>query len=43
MYEIPEELQHLQVLLDRSIEQAGAFLRHSLSRVDEELQESPNN
>lgn len=29
MYETPDEIEHLQVLLDRSIEQAGAFLRSS--------------
>ena len=29
MYETPEEIQHLQALLDRSIEQAGTFLRSS--------------
>ena len=29
MYETPEEIQYLQTLLDRSIEQAGTFLRRS--------------
>ncbi len=29
MYETLEEIQHLQALLDRSIEQAGEFLRQS--------------
>ena len=29
MYETPEDIQSLQVLLDRSIEQAGVFLRES--------------
>lgn len=29
MYETSAEIEHLQALLDRSIEQAGAFLRSS--------------
>ena len=29
MYETPEEIEYLQALLDRSIEQAGEFLRSS--------------
>jgi len=29
MYETPDEIQHLQALFDRSIEQAGTFLRAS--------------
>lgn len=36
MYETPEELEHLQALLDRSIERAGSFLRSSFIMPDEE-------
>ena len=33
MYETLEEIQHLQALLDRSIEQAGEFLRSSFEML----------
>jgi len=34
MYETPEDIQNLKALLDRSIEQAGAFLRQSFEIPD---------
>jgi len=37
MYETAEAMQHLQDLLDRSIEQAGAFLRRSFEMPDHSL------
>jgi hypothetical protein len=37
MYETPEEIEHLQQLLDRSIEQAGAFLRSSFEMPSHSL------
>lgn len=37
MYETAEDLQHLQDLLDRSIKQAGAFLRQSFQMPDHSL------
>lgn len=37
MYEAVEEIQHLQGLLDRSIEQAGVFLRESFEMPDHSL------
>lgn len=37
MYETPEENQHLQTLLERSIEQAGAFLRSSFETPSHSL------
>jgi hypothetical protein len=37
MYETREDIQHLQVLLDQSIEQAGAFLRESFQMPDHSL------
>lgn len=37
MYETPEDFQQLQNLIDRSIEQAGAFLRQSFQMPDHSL------
>lgn len=37
MYETPEDIHLLQALLDRSIEQAGAFLRQSFQMPNHSL------
>ncbi|GCE08460.1 pyridoxamine 5'-phosphate oxidase family protein [Dictyobacter aurantiacus] len=37
MKETPEDLQHLQIILDQSFEQAGSFLRHSFQMPDHSL------
>jgi hypothetical protein len=37
MYETLDDIQHLQMLLDRSIEQAGVFLRESFEMPDHSL------
>jgi GNAT superfamily N-acetyltransferase/uncharacterized pyridoxamine 5'-phosphate oxidase family protein len=40
MYETPEDLNHLQELLDRSIKQAGSFLRSSFQMPEHSLSAS---
>ncbi len=37
MYETPEDLQHLQAVLDQSIAHAGAFLRQSFQMPEHSL------